>query len=226
MGIVLIGASGHGKVCAEIAELTGYNGIRFLDDNRELTECGGHPVVGAQDDFRKYMGDGTAFFVSIGNSQTRKRIQTEIEAAGGRVATLVHPKSTISKDVKIGDGTAIMAGAVVNAGTTIGRGAIVNTSSSIDHDCVIGDYSHVAVGAHICGTVAIGTGVWIGAGATISNNLSICDGCMVGAGAVVIHDITISDKYIGVPAKRHEILLGGGKLSRKTKTSYSCGMVA
>ena len=66
---------------------------------------------------------------------------------------------------------------------------INDTCSSVDHDCNIGDYVHVSVGAHVCGNVEIGEGTWIGAGATISNNLFVCSECMIGAGAVVVKEI-------------------------------------
>ena len=32
--LIIIGASGHGKVVADIAELSGYKEIAFLDDDR------------------------------------------------------------------------------------------------------------------------------------------------------------------------------------------------
>ncbi len=44
--LAIIGASGHGKVVADIAKKNGYTDIVFLDDNEELTECGGYPVIG------------------------------------------------------------------------------------------------------------------------------------------------------------------------------------
>ena len=69
------------------------------------------------------------------------------------------------------------------------------------------DYVHVAVGAHVCGTVSIGNNTWIGAGATVSNNINICSDCFVGAGAVVVKDIADSGVYIGVPAKKCKICL-------------------
>lgn len=201
MRIVFVGASGHGKVCAEIAELSGkYDEVLFLDDDTSITECGGHSVVGISADFNKYLADDAVFFVSIGNCAIRKRIQEEIEDVGGKVATLIHPESVISKDAEIEAGTVVMAGAVINAGTHIGRGVIVNTSSSIDHDCVIGNYIHVAVGAHICGTVKIGGDCWIGAGSLVSNNVNICGCSRIGAGAVVIKDIDEAGIYVGVPA--------------------------
>ncbi len=62
-------------------------------------------------------------------------------------------------------------------------------------------FCHVAVGAHLCGTVTIGNATWIGAGATVSNNVNICGECTIGAGAVVVKDITEPGTYIGVPAR-------------------------
>lgn len=204
MRLILIGASGHGKVCVEIARLLGYDEILLLDENREKKECGGYPIVGVEDDFEKFVDNATFFFVSIGNMQIRKRIQERIKIAGGKIATLIHPKGIISKDVKIGIGSVVMAGAVINPGTILHEGVIVNTSSSIDHDCVIGLYSHIAVGSHICGSVHIGNNTWIGAGTTVSNNLSICDDCMIGAGALVVQDITIAGTYVGVPVQKRD----------------------
>ena len=203
MRLVLIGASGHGKVCAEIAEAQGlYDDIVFLDDNRELKKCGKYPVMGVSDDVVRYLTGDTEFFVSIGNSLFRSRIQNKVLIAGGRIARLVHPFSSVSESAFVGSGTVVMSGAVINADARVGDGGIVNTGSSIDHDCEIGDYCHVAVGAHVCGTVSIGSCTWIGAGVVISNNLSVCSDCMIGDGAVVVKDINVPGTYVGVPAKR------------------------
>lgn len=202
MRLVLIGASGHGKVCAEIAEeMRRYQGIAFLDDDRGLKNCGRYPVLGASDDVGNFLSEDTEFFVSIGNSAIRERIQSRIIGAGGRMARLVHPCSAVSKSASLGDGVAVMAGAVINAGARIGNGVIVNTSSSVDHDCEIGDFCHIAVGAHICGTVTVGACSWIGAGSVISNNISVCGDCMIGAGALVVKDIEVAGTYVGVPAR-------------------------
>lgn len=194
--LIIIGASGHGKVVANIATLNGYKDIIFLDDNESVKECGGYPVVGNSDDAENMVGD---IFVAIGKAQTRKKIIERFEKR--KCPILVHPSAVIADTVEIGEGSVIMAGAVINPGVRVGQGVIVNTSSSIDHDCIIGDYSHVSVGAHLCGTVLIGDSVWIGSGATISNNVNICNGCMIGAGAVVIKDVDMPGIYAGVPVK-------------------------
>ena len=74
--------------------------------------------------------------------------------------------------------------------------------SSVDHDCRVGDFVHIAVGAHLCGTVTVGDDAFICAGATVVNNISVCKGATVGAGAVVVRDITEKGTYVGVPAQK------------------------
>ena len=39
--LIIIGASGHGKVIADIAARCGYTDIAFLDDNPNIRECMG-----------------------------------------------------------------------------------------------------------------------------------------------------------------------------------------
>lgn len=197
--IVIIGASGHGKVIADIANKNGYDNIVFLDDNDSVTECNGYKVLGKTAEYKKYDCD---FFVAIGNSHIRSKITQELISAHKSIATLVHPNAIIADDVKIGKGTVVMAGAVINSATTIGKGCIINTCASVDHDNIIGDFVHVSVGSHLAGTVAIGHNTWLGIGAVVSNNINVCDDCMIGAGAVVVKNITESGTYIGVPAKR------------------------
>lgn len=197
--LIIIGASGHGKVVADVAVLNGYEDIVFVDDNSEIVASGRFPVVGNENVVPEIEGD---LFVAIGNNATRKRIMESFSRRS--FPTLIHPKATIAKGALIGDGTVVMAGVVVNPDVKVGRGCIVNTSSSIDHDSVVGDYAHIAVGARLCGTVTIGKLAWIGAGATVSNNIHICDGCTIGAGTVVVRDIVEKGIYVGTPAKRLE----------------------
>lgn len=194
--LIIIGASGHGKVVADIAVKNGYTDIVFLDGDPGRRECFGFPVLGPDSMAAELEGD---LFVAVGNAAARKRL-TEMNA-GRNFPTLIHPDAVTADGVKIGEGTVIMAGAVVNPDARIGRGCIINTCSSVDHDCVIMDYCHIAVGAHIAGTVTVGESTWIGAGATVSNNVSVCGGCMIGAGAVVVKDIAEPGTYIGVPAR-------------------------
>lgn len=194
--LIIIGASGHGKVVADIAKKCGYTDIVFLDNDPNIKSCAGHPVLGPDTMTAELDGD---IFIAVGKAEIRKKLMER--DSDRNFPVLIHTDAVISDDVEIGEGTVVVAGTVINQGSRIGKGCIVNTSSSVDHDCIIGKYCHISVGSHLCGTVRIGDNTWIGAGATISNNVNICGGCTIGAGAVVIKNIDEPGTYVGVPAK-------------------------
>lgn len=197
-----MGAGGHGKVVADIAKRVGYTEILFLDDNPSMKTCNGYLVVGTGKDYDQF--HDSDFIVAIGNSKIRKSFQDNLSQKGLSLATLVHPNAVIGENVVLGEGTVVMAGAVINPCVKIGRGCIINTCASVDHDCVVGEYAHISIGAHIAGAVTIGNDTWIGVGAAIINNVEICNDCMVGAGATVISSLCSPGTYIGAPAKRYE----------------------
>ena len=213
--LAIIGASGHGRVVADIARRNGYKEIVFLDDDDSIHECGSYPVIGKSPEAGTIDAD---VIVGIGNADVRKQMQESIPDE--KLVTLIHPDVVVAEDVVIGKGTVVMAGAVINPGVRIGKGCIINTCSSVDHDCEVGNYVHISVGSHLCGIVTVGNGTWIGAGATVSNNVSICSDCMIGAGAVVVNDIKESGTYVGVPAGRIDM---GEKSVKKYGGGYPTG---
>ena len=184
MKLLIIGASGHGKVVADIAEKNGYDEIVFFDDNEEQASCGKWPVAGT---IQKVIGTNDDLFIAIGNAAIREKLMKQFSER--HYPVLIHPNAVVAEDVEIGAGSVIMAGAVVNPGTKIGRGTIINTCSSIDHDCTISDFVHISVGAHLSGTVTVGKQTCISVGVCIVNNVDICADAVIGAGAVVIHSI-------------------------------------
>ena len=201
--VIIIGASGHGKVVADIVRKSGDRVYGFLDDNTELKDTFlGFPVLGTIDNYEKYK-DIAEFIIAIGDAKIRDAISKKIQNVN--IYTAIHPTAVISDlDVTIGIGTVIMANAVVNSGSRVGEFCIINTGAIVEHDNIIEDYVHVSVGAKLAGTVYVGKYTWIGIGAVVSNNLKICENCVVRAGAVVIENIIRSGNYQGVPAKIKE----------------------
>lgn len=197
--VVIIGASGHGKVIADIIQKSGDKILGFLDDNLNAPNTFiDFPVLGSVDDYKNYEAE---FVIAIGNAAIRENIARKL----GDVSwyTAIHPTAVISDiDVKIGAGTVIMANAVINSGSTIGKHCIINSGAIVEHDNKIEDFVHVSVGAKLAGTVNVGKSTWIGIGASVSNNINLCGNCMIGAGAVVVKNIREEGTYVGVPAKR------------------------
>lgn len=198
--VIVIGASGHGKVVADIVRRSGDTLLGFLDDNEALpSEITGIPVLGKVADYARY--PEASFVVGIGNSAIREKIACQLNNV--RWYTAIHPSAVISAlDTKIDVGSVIMANAVINPSAYVGEHSIVNTAAVVEHDNHIGSFAHISVGARLGGTVLVGSHTWVGIGATISNNISICDHCTIGAGAVVICDIKESGTYVGIPARK------------------------
>ena len=198
--VIVIGASGHGKVVADIIIGCGDTLLGFLDDNETLPdEIDGIPVLGKISNYGTY--PNAAFVIAIGNSTIREKIARQLD--GVRWYTAIHPAAVVSQlNTQIGEGSVVMANAVINPSAHIGKHCIINTSAVVEHDNRIGDFAHVSVGAKLGGTVSIGDHTWVGIGATVSNNVSVCDHCIIGAGTVIIHDIKESGTYVGVPARK------------------------
>lgn len=200
--LLIIGASGHGKVVADIAlKLNKWKQLFFLDDDDTIIEAMGIKVIGKTADAFLHIKDSD-IFVAVGDNTTRKKIQEKLESLGANIPILIHPNAVIGDEVSIKEGTVIMAGVVINCCTNIGRGCIINTGSTVDHDNVISDFVHISPGAHLSGSVSIGENSWIGTGCDIINNISITNHCIIGAGSVVIKNIDESGTYVGLPVRR------------------------
>jgi sugar O-acyltransferase (sialic acid O-acetyltransferase NeuD family) len=160
----------------------------------------GYPVLGGRAILERRDLPSHAI-VAIGAPEARAAWHEHLESLGFQLAVLVHPSAQIGRTTTIGAGSVLMAGAIVNSGSSIGRSVIVNTAASIDHDCVIGDFVHVAPGARLAGTVRVGSRAHVGIGACVLQNRSIGDGAIVGGGAVVIDDVAAHATVVGVPAR-------------------------
>lgn len=175
----LYGASGHAKVILDILADEGIRVDALVDDNLELNELLGIPVL--------HSADGLSpFIVSIGDNKIRKEIA---ERLGGSFGTAVHPSAIISRRAQIGAGTVVMQNAVVQSDAIIGCHCIVNTAATVDHDCVIDDFVHISPNASLCGNVHVGEGTQIGAGSVVVPGIKIGKWSLVCAGSVVTVDI-------------------------------------
>jgi sugar O-acyltransferase (sialic acid O-acetyltransferase NeuD family) len=201
--VVIYGASGHGKVIADIVEKSGKTVLALVDDNECLWDkpfCG-YPVWRGRSYLFEYAKKEVfSVIIGIGDNQRRQEIMKTMESAGICFGTAIHPSAQLGNDVNIGEGTVIMANSVINPGARVGCHCIVNTAVTIDHDCIIGDFVHVSPGAHLGGGVQVGHSGWIGLGASIINNIYIAEHTIIGAGSVVIRNVDAYTVVAGNPA--------------------------
>lgn len=142
------------------------------------------------------------YFACVGHNGIREKIHTNLSQLLGSPINAIHPSAVISASVKMGDGIMIAANATLNPLVEIGRGVICNTSSSIDHECIIGDFTHIAPGAVLCGNVKVGRSTFIGANSVIRQGITIGNNVTIGAGTVVVKDIPDNSTVIGNPARK------------------------
>lgn len=200
--LAILGASGHGKVLADIAELTGWEKIDFFDDAwPERKNNGAWQVIG---DTQKLLDSLKAYdgvIVAIGNNKIRQQKLQQLDSAGAKIITLIHPSATVSRYTKIGPGSVVVAGAVINPDCIIGSGAIINTCSSVGHDCTLGNAVHICPGARLAGGSEVNDRAWIGVGSSVRQLIRIGSDAIVGAGAAVVQDVLPNITVVGVPAR-------------------------
>jgi UDP-perosamine 4-acetyltransferase len=204
--LIIIGAGGHARVALE-ALLCSTSSILGLLDTNEANHGArvlGLSVLGGDDVLSRYPA-GTVHLVngigSVRDLTHRLSIYEYFKVRGYSFASVIHPSAIVARDVTIGEGAHIMAGAILQPGVKIGCNTIVNTAASVDHDCIVGDHAHLAPGVVLSGNVVIGDHTHVGTGATIIQGVVVGRGAMIGAGAVVVRDIPPHVTAMGVPAK-------------------------
>ena len=205
MRIVIVGAGGHAQVVADIFREAARAGAReqvagYVDDNPSLdgTLLVGTRVLGRLSSLPEIPHEG--LIIAVGDNETRARLWN---AAGSHetFVTARHPSAIVSQDVRLGEGSMLCAGVIVNTGTSVGRGVILNTGCTVDHHTAIGDFVHIAPGVHMGGEVRVGDGVFVGIGATVLPGITIGEWSVVGAGAVVTREVPPGMTVVGCPAR-------------------------
>ena len=205
--IIIIGSSGHAKVVIDIVEKENkYNIIGLIDKSRKIgEETLGYKIIGKEEDIPNLIKKNNLAggIIARGDNWVRSKIYEKIKSLEPKFKFVKtkHPNTQIAKNVQIGNGTAIMAGAIINSNSSVGDNCILNTNSSLDHDGFMDDFSSLAPNATTGGNVKIGKFSAILLGASIIHKITIKEQTIVGAGSVVLKDIPAFSIVFGVPAK-------------------------
>jgi sugar O-acyltransferase (sialic acid O-acetyltransferase NeuD family) len=198
--VAIVGYSGHAYVIIDIFLNAGRLVTAYCDQEEKINNPYHLTYLGKEteviDKLKKF-----DFFACVGHNGIREKIHTQLSQALGNPINAIHPSAVISASVKMGDGVMIAANATLNPLVQLGRGVICNTSSSIDHECVIGDFCHIAPGAVLCGNVQVGRNSFIGANSVIRQGITIGNNVTIGAGTVVIKDVPDNATLVGNPAR-------------------------
>lgn len=205
--ILIFGAGGHAKVIVDIIEKQGkYNIAGFVDKYcSKNTVFMGYTVLGDDSSLKDIVSNYEICggVIGIGDNSIRSKVRDLIIQVipNFEFINCIHPKSILGKDVTLGGGNVVMAGAIINPSTKIKNHCILNTNSSIDHDGLMSDFSSIAPNTTVGGSVKIGDYSAIGIGANIFESIKIGRNCIIGGGSRVCHDTKDNSIYYGSPSK-------------------------
>lgn len=149
---VIYGAGGHAKVLEDLLEKLDLNVEVFFDDSGKIDSVNGVRVTS----YDASVSPQLPLVIGIGNPKIRKLLLEKIKHI---FSSLIHPTAVVASDVEIGEGTVVLAGAVIQSGAKIGRHVIINSNVTIDHDAVISDFVTTYPGAYVGAEAIVGEGV-------------------------------------------------------------------
>jgi UDP-perosamine 4-acetyltransferase len=202
--LMIVGAGAQGRIAAATARACGREVAGFADDTMAVgTTIDGVTVrLTVEDGLSRAAADpDLEWCVAIGDCRARARIGAGLEAAGGRLATLIHPGSYVSDTASLGAGSFVNLAAAIFPGALVGTLGLVDNHASVGIDNVLGDAVFVGPGAHLGSRSTLGARAFVGMGAVIAPSVTLGADAMVGAGAAVHHDVPAGRVAVGNPAR-------------------------
>jgi UDP-perosamine 4-acetyltransferase len=202
--VVIVGASGHAKVIIDILKSCGkYEIVGCTSAFGNSKDIDGVPILGDDKILPILFNKGVKHaFVAIGDNKVRKIVFEKMKNLGYQLINVISPFSYIASSATLGEGIAVMPGAVINAYSKIHDNVIINTGATIDHDNEIESHSHIAPGCNLAGNIKVEEGAFLGVGCKVIPEKNIGKWSIVGAGSVVIRDVENYSKVIGIPARK------------------------
>lgn len=207
-GVAVIGAGDHARVVASVLEAVGVAIAGHYDDDPKTwgSSLGASSVLGPIDDIPRR----APAIIAIGDNHVRQQLAQRLDLEW---ITVVHPFSWLHPEIRLGSGTVVCAGALVQVGAQIGAHVILNNRAGVGHDARVGDYAHISV-AHLGGGASAGEGALLGMGSVVLPRVTVGDWATVGAGATVTSDVRPRATVVGSPAR---------EMTRQRRSGHSGG---
>lgn len=182
-----------------------YEVAGFFDDTMAFSSVDGIPILGDIGKMSGLFSQGhfDSFMIAIGYKHLQFRRQIfETLAPLIPAATFVHFSSYVDSTAKIGPGSFVLPGCVLDRHVEIGQNVLLNVGCVIGHDSKVNDHSFVGPALACAGFCEIGKSCVIGINTTVIDNIVIGDEIKTGGGSVVVDHLREPGLYFGVPAKR------------------------
>lgn len=185
--VAIIGAGKHAMMLKELIVTEGYEFLGYFDERKKKNLK--KKILGKFKDINLFKKKIDLILLGIGDNLERGLIFKKLKKKKFEFLTFIHPTAKICKSTKIGEGSVVLMGAIINSNSEIEEAVIINSGSIIEHDCLIKFSAHICPGSCLAGNVEIGKYSFIGIGSRIIQNIKVVNKAIVGAGSIILNDI-------------------------------------
>lgn len=206
--IILIGAGVAAQVICTVlkedpsVEIHGF-AVHEVFITQNIIE--GVPVVAIENLLNLYNPKDFFCINGVGYSnlnQNRESIFFEIKSLGYNFLTYAHPSANILSN-KIGEGTFIMPGVVIEPYSKVGYNTVIWSNAVVAHHVEIENHCWVASGVVIAGESRIKKNVFLGINSTVIDKIIVGEYSLIGAGALITKDTADAGVFLTRPAEKH-----------------------
>lgn len=195
--LLMIGGGGHAISCVEVINMEGVFKVSKILSISDVH----HSLDGLVDkkndlkDLREFYNNAFVGIGQIRDPKIRQKIFLELKEEGFNLPIIISPKSYVSENSLIGEGSIVMNFCLLNAFSNVGENCIINNFALIEHSSIIGNNVHISTGAKINGDAEIEDGCFVGSGAVISNGIKIGKNSIISANSFVYKDLPENTEY-------------------------------
>lgn len=178
-----------------------YEVVAFTVDEKfiEASMKDNLPIVPFEKVEKYFPPDEYYMFIAISyKNMNSLRAQKYFEAKqkGYNLATYISSHAFVWNNVKIGEGSFVFEGNVLQPFVVIGNNTILWSGNHIGHHSKIGDHCFITSHVVISGNVEVGNYSFIGVNATIVNNVKIGERNFIGAAVLISKNTKPNSSYI------------------------------
>ncbi|MCR4625377.1 MAG: hypothetical protein K5795_05345 [Lachnospiraceae bacterium] len=138
LNLLILGAGTHGHDVMEIARKLGvFQKISFLDDG-----VTGKHIIGRCHEAVDFLNEYPCAFIAIGDNRIRKKYAEFLWEKNFILPKIISPEAVISDEAQIGEGCAVLPGAVIEE-AEIGNFCIIDPKVKVGKGETVKEYTHL-----------------------------------------------------------------------------------